>query len=179
VNIIDLFEDASKFIIHTENEVARTAGKMWKDSTFAVSFVNPLIDRSLRIRSAVNFEDFGTFIIEACRLALIPSLAPLRREFSRYPVTTSLHVRKLHMLLADCSSDWEELKELQLCVVAMGILEAEKPTQKDRFECDLIRISWGYGFTKLQEAEGVLEGLVWAVSVHGPKLRSLKVYSKL
>lgn len=178
-SIILLFEDVSSFMVHLEHEIKRTSGKIWTDSAFSGILTNPLIDRLLRIRSGVDNEKPGTVVLEACRLALMLSLAGPRRWFGQDPVMTTVQVGKLRDLLSNNSHKWPGLEELRLWVIMMGAMEAQEPIQLGWFECELTRISWEQGITTYDEAEKIMQRIVWVASVHRSKLRNLKAYSSV
>jgi hypothetical protein len=176
---IMVFEDVSRFAIYLENEIKRTLGGIWKDSAFSETYINPLIDRLLQIRSEVESGKSGAAIVEACRLATTLSLAGPRRSFGQDPVTTTVQVGKLYHLLKRCTMHWENLEELGLWVIAMGVMEAQEPIQCGWFDCELTRISREQGITTYDEAEKILKEIIWVSSVHHSKLRSLMAYSSV
>ena len=119
-----VFDDLRTAIQYTISR--RAQNRIWRQVTFIINWIDPIMHRLLNMDSNVNRHDSSSVIQEACRLGIILFLAEVRRKCGVMCVSTKVYVSKLKTLLSDTddSVDWTPLNLLRLWLLFFGMLES-------------------------------------------------------
>jgi hypothetical protein len=171
-------EDVALCILHLQNQIALSSpADVFLHQGSGRTYFNPLLHRLLRARpldlEPDNKPNSVMILMEAVRLALILSLAPVRKAFGVHPITSNVAAGKLRALMERGVELFEsmEMEELGLWVVAIGILESETE-DKAWFVGEFGRMVEAGGMD-FREVESALACMPWCDTLHGDRLRQM------
>lgn len=121
-DIFEIFGHVAAFSLHLDVEMANSDAEKSLQWT---NWLGTLCHSLLNAQTLVDPGNPHTFISEACRLALLLFLAPIRRVLAVATFTTVVQLEKLQLLLFNKYANWHGLYELKHWVIAMGMLEAQ------------------------------------------------------
>jgi hypothetical protein len=168
--LCNIMRDVDRFYQHLTDQAIQTSGLIYRQQSFSGYFIVPLVHELLSMQAPVVIDDSGLAILQACRLAILLSLAEVRRLFGIYPVSSTVQVRKLYALLSP-HPDWKGLEDLEIWVLSMGIIEAEAETERKWLLDEWTRVTQRLGYRIYEAVESLLQSLPWMVEIHGTKLR--------
>jgi hypothetical protein len=142
-----------------------------KDARSAKSFdkaiwVNSIIHRLLTIRPLLHGNKREDKIEEACRLASLIYMAPIRRSIEKFPVRTRLLVKKLRLALLPIA-DWVQLWPVRIWCLYMGAIESRDTLDTEWFVRQLAADSWEYCIRDWNGIRQCVMQILWIESVFG------------
>jgi hypothetical protein len=137
------------------------------NSVFQGVWVSSVLYRLLVLRPLEHGNKREDKIEEACRLASLIYLAPIRRQLKEwFPVRSELLVRKLREVLLPVN-DWVELWPLRLWCLYMAAIETKDPESLEWFIRQLADDAWEIGMRDWNGIKQCIMQILWTENVFG------------
>jgi hypothetical protein len=170
---LSIITNLQHFNIYLKSRSFLTNGSVFRDGSFAASFILPLQYRLLSLSvPARDVKDKSSAMVQACRLACILYFAEIRRLFGIMHVVSTLQTRKLRAFLERSGETWEDLGLLRAWCLALGAIESTGPLRVWYMD-ELKRAINGLGIESWDKAEMQLKEVLWFEDVHSPMFHDL------
>jgi hypothetical protein len=151
--------------LYTASEIALKGAKYRSNSAFQGVWVSAMLYRLLMLRPLKESDKREDKIEEACRLATLIYLAPIRRLLGEwFPIRTETLVRKLREVMLPVG-DWVELWPLRLWCLYMGAIETRETDSLEWFIRQLADNSWEIGIRDWNGIQQCIMQILWTENV--------------
>jgi hypothetical protein len=127
-------------------------------------WVHNIIHRLLTIRPLLHGNKREDRIEEACRLASLIYMAPIRRSIEKFPVRTRQLVKKLRLAMLPIA-DWVQLWPIRIWCLYIGAIESRGTLDAEWFVMQLAADSWEYCIRGWIEIRQCVMQILWIESV--------------